>query len=259
MTRRVVMAAVLALAVVLAGCQFGGTGTGLPSETVDGTPASPFDRASAPPGVDGSGVSDADALLSAHSSTMNGTPATVDVQFRLTVNGTGQNVSLRGKSVPDSDRGWMQVDLQNGSGAYYTDGGTTYYREIVDANVDYGTTDGISAVPDRPRFGADERVRTAVESAEWEPVGTVERGGRTLYELRATSVDPPNVNTSGDTTVSSSGRLLVDSAGVVHHVEVSTTVENDRGTVQYGLSVGLSEIGSTTIEEPDWVDLAAED
>jgi hypothetical protein len=41
------------------------------------------------------------------------------------------------------------------------------------------------------------------------------------------------VNTSANTTVSSDGRLLVDSRGVVHHVSVSTTVE-----------------------EPDWIEQA---
>lgn len=248
------MAVALAVVVLLAGCQFGGPGP--QEQSPDGTQASPFADDQGPPGMAASGVTDADALLSAHASTLNGTSATVDIAFRLTVNGTGQNVSLRGKSVPDSDRGWMQVVLQNGEGTYYTVGDTTYYREIVNGSVDYGTTDQVSAVPERPRFGADQRIRTAVESAEWEWVDTVDRDGRTLYEFTATSVDPPNVNTTGETTVSSSGRLLVDATGVVHHVAVSTTVETERGTVRYGLEVAVNDIGETTIEEPNWLDQA---
>lgn len=263
MNRRAAIAVLLALSIALSGCQFGGTGTdvkGLP-EGGTGTPATstpdPFGDVSPPPGVDETGVSDVDALMAAHDSALNGTPATVDVRFHLTVDGTGQNVSLRGKTVPGAERGWMRIELSDGVGTYYTEDGTTYYREIVNDTARYGTTTDVSAIPERPRFGADERVRTAVESAEWEPVGTVERDGRTLVEFRATSVDPPDVNTTGDTTVSSDGRLLVDADGVVHHVEVATTVDDERGTVRYGLTVTLSDVGSTSIERPDWFDNAA--
>ena len=265
MHRRALLVGLLALSVVTAGCNLGGTGTvgpgtpatdatgGLPTETSAG----PFGGASPPPGADVTGITDVEGLLSAHAGNVNGTSATVEMGFSLTVNGTGQNASLRGKVVPSADRGWMRVSFQDGVGTYYTEDGTTYFREIVDEDTQYGTTGEISAVPARPRFGADERVRTALRSAEWTPVGTVERGGRTLFEYRATSVDPPDVNATADATVSSSGRLLVDARGVVHLVAVRTTVETDRGTVRYALRVTLSDVGSTTVERPDWFDLAA--
>lgn len=261
MNRRAAIAGLLALTIVLAGCQFGGTGTDVGEITDDGTVTAtatpdPFEGVSPPPGVDGNGVGDVDALMDAHAAALDGTSATVDVRFHLTVNGTAQNVSLQGKTVPGSESGWMAVELPDGVGTYYTEDGTTYYREIVNETARYGTTGDVSAIPERPRFGADERIRTAVESAEWEPAGTVERDGRTLVEFRATSVDPPDVNTTGDTTVTSDGRLLVDTDGVVHHVEVSTTVDEEGGTVQYSLSVTLSDVGSTTIERPEWFENA---
>lgn len=252
-------ATLLVLTVLLAGCQLGGPGTDADVSTADGNGTAtegPFGDASLPPGVDESGVSDVDALMAAHSSTMNGTSATVDIGFHLTVNESGRNVSLLAKETPGGDRGWLRADLANGVGTYYTADGTTYYREVVDGRASYGTTDGVSAIPERPRFGADERIRTAIESAEWTPVGTVGRDGQTVLEFRAISVDPPNVNATENATVSSSGRLLVDSDGVVHHVEVETTVEQDGETVRYGITVSLSDVGSTTIERPDWVDNA---
>lgn len=260
MHRRTLVAVVLVLTVVLAGCQSGGTateGAGTPAGT--DTAAGPFDGVSTPPGVDETGVTDVDALMAAHSSTLNGTSTTVGIEFRLTVNGSGRQIALRGKELPGSDRGWMEVSFQDGTGTYYTADGTTYYREVVNGSVDYGTTTAVSAIPDRPRFGADERVRTAVAVAEWEPVGTVERDGRTLLEFRATEVDPPNVNTSGDATVDSDGRLLVDQRGAIHHVSVNTTVENDRGTVEYGVRVSVTDVGSTTIEAPSWLENAGAD
>lgn len=262
MNRRVAIAGLLALAVLLAGCQFGATGTetadplATDTETTPTATPDPFGGVAHPPGVDESGVTDVDGLLEAHAAALADASVTVDTRFHLTVDGSGQNVSLRGETVPDGVRGWMEIELRDGVGTYYTEDGTTYYREVVDESVTYGTTGAVSAVPERPRFGSDERIETAVESAEWEPVGSVERDGRTLVEFRATSVDPPDVNTTGDATVSSDGRLLVAPDGVVHHVDVSTTVENENGTVRYGTSVSLSGVGSTTVERPDWYDQA---
>lgn len=259
MQRRALVAVVLAVTVALAGCQFGGGTetpvTATPEGTATPTPG-PFGDASLPPGVEETGVTDVDALMAAHASTLNGSSATVTIGFVLTVNGTGQDIGLRGKELPGTDRGRMEVTFPDGTGTYYTADGTTYYQEIVNGSVDYGTTDGVSAIPDRARFGADERIRTAVAAAAWEPVGTVERDGRTLLEFRAAKVDPPNVNTSGDATVSSDGRLLIDQRGAVHHVSVNTTVENERGTVEYGVRVTVSGVGSTTVEEPPWLENA---
>lgn len=259
------MVVTVVLVLLVAGC-FGGTGTptegpGSPTEapTATATPtatAVSFEDVSQPPGVDRSGVTDVDGLVSAHAATLTGTSATVDLSFYLAVNGSERNVSLTGKVVPDGDRGWMEVGLPDGVGTYYTADGTTYVRKRVDGDVQYGTTDQVSAIPETPRFGTDERVRTAIAAAEWEPVGTVERDGRTLLAFQASSVDPPNVNTSGDTTVNSSGRLLVDERGVVHHVSVRTTVEQPDGSVTYALEVSLTGVGSTTIEEPDWISRA---
>jgi hypothetical protein len=266
MERRAAVAGVLALAILLAGCQFGGTGTGTggassadesETPTASGTPA-PFGDASPPPGVDAAGVTDVDELMASHAATLEGTSSTVDIDFHLTVNGSGDRASLRGKSVPGSDHGWMTVEFEDGTGTYYTEDERTYYREVVDDQVTYGTTDELSAIPAEPRFGADERIRTAIESADWTPVGTVERDGRTLFEFEATHVDPPDVSTSDNATVEATGRLLVDGDGVVHHVEIDTTVETDRGTVSYGLTVSLSEMGTTTIERPEWYENASD-
>lgn len=253
MTRRAVATVLLALVVVLAGC---GGGDPTPTETPTAT-VHPF--ADGPPGIDETGVTDVDALMAAHNASLDGQSVTVDLGFHLTVNGSGEEVSLHAKVVPDSDRGWIRFESGDDHGTYYTEGTTTYYREVVDANARYGTIADTLAIPETgtPRFGTDDRIRTALESADWEPVGTVERDGRTLYELEATDVEVPGVNASDGTTVEASGRLLVDRDGVIHHLEVDTTVEDAEETVQYGLRVSLSDIGSTSVDRPDWYDNAA--
>lgn len=261
MDRTVAIASLLALSVMLAGCGFlGGQQTEVaetPDEEVTPTPTPhPFEGAETPPGVDRNGVTDVDALVAAHGDELNGTPVTLSFNSTLIVDGERQSSVFEAKVRPGERRGWLRAQFSDGEGTYYTADGTTYFKEIVNGSVNYGTTDSVSAVPQRPRFGLDEQVRTAIKAGEWEPVGLVERDGRTLLEFRATQVDPPNVNTSGNTTVTSDGRLLVDQRGVVHLVSVSTTVENDRGRVRYVLEVQTTDVGSTTIEEPSWLDNA---
>jgi hypothetical protein len=260
MERTAAIATLLAVSVMLAGCGFlGGQQTDVEETPDEATPTAtpaPFGGAETPPGVGTDGVTDVDDLVAAHSAELNGTPLTVAFNSTLVVNGERQSSAFEAKVLPDQQRGWLRAEFADGEGIYYTAGGTTYFREIVNGSVDYGTTDGVSAVPERPRFGLDDQVRTALRSADWEPVGTVERDGETLLEFRATNVDPPDVDTSGNTTVRSGGRLLVDQRGVVHHVSVSTTVENDRGTVRYVLEVETTDVGSTTVDEPSWLDNA---
>ncbi|PSP75311.1 hypothetical protein BRC81_16075 [Halobacteriales archaeon QS_1_68_20] len=263
MNRRTVAAVALALAVVLAGC--GGSGQqdpgtestpgDTPTATATPTPQ-PFQ--SMPPGVSEQGVTDREALLDAHASALDGTSVTVDVDFRLTVDGDGQNVALRGKVTPDDDRGWMQVETDDGVGTYYTESGTTYRTVTIDGETSHGTTDQVSAIPDSPRFGADSRARDALWNANWTFDGIVQRDGEHLLRYEATNVTLPSEvdvdrESAGATT---SGTLLVDENGVIRHVEVSATVETDQRTVEYGVTVSFSAVGSTTIEAPDWLDQA---
>ncbi len=263
MTRRSVAAVALVLVVVLAGCG----GSGQPDPATETTPAStstptatatpqPFE--STPSGVSEDGVTNRTALLETHADALEGAPVTVDVDFRLTVDGDGRNVSLRGEVTPGEDRGWMRVGTADGVGTYYTEDGTTYRKVTVDGTTDYGTTDQVSAIPEATRFGADARARDALWNANWTFDGIVQRDGEHLLRYEATDVTlPSEVDVDRETAdATTGGTLLVDEDGVVRHVEVSATVETDRRTVEYGVTVSFSAIGSTAIERPDWIDRA---
>lgn len=258
MRRERVAVLVVGFAVVLAGCQalpVDDTGDGGTTPTVDPEGTSTPAEVTMPPGLDESGVTDADALLSAHAAALEDETVTVSIDFRLVVDGAADRAALEGKTVPDGDRGWMSVDLREGTGEYYTEGGTTYEKATVDGSTRYTTTDDVSAIPDEPRFGADDRIRDALRAGNWTATGTVDRDGTTLIRFEAVEVEVPVVD-DPDATVSAHGELLVDENGVVHHVEVSTEIEADGETVEYGIEVTVSEIGTTAVEEPDWIDLA---
>jgi hypothetical protein len=158
--------------------------------------------------------------------------------------------------TPDEDRGWMHVNVTNGEGTFYTEGNMTYQRVVTNGSASYGTTDGVSAVPDRPQFGADERIEDALASANWTHDGSVTRDGERLTRFVATDVDLPEGADVDGGTAETSGELLIAADGSIRHVDVHASVDSAEGAVQYSLSVSVSDVGSTAIERPDWVDQA---
>lgn len=258
----------LAAAVVLAGCGSGApTGTAAPGET-DASPAGTATASSTPSlsdlsfpaGVSQAGVENRSALLDAHARALAGRSVTVDISFTLSVNGTGQDVDVSAAVAPGSDRGWLRVDLADGSAEYYTEAGTTYAKVTTESGTTYGTTDAVSAVPETPRFGADRRIADALAAANWTADGVVVRDGTRLVRLVATDVTlPSGVDVEGgNATATSTGTLLVDESGVVREIAVRTRVETATETVVYGIEVRLSAIGGTTVTEPDWLGKAEE-
>ena len=245
---------------MLAGCQVlpvddsadaGPTAT--PTAELEGTPT--LADVTMPPGVDESGVHDPDALLSAHAAALEDESTTVGIDFHLTIDGEGDRVALEGKTVPEGDRGWMHVDLREGVGEYYTEGDTTYEKVTADGTTRYSTTDEVSAIPDQPRFGADNRIEDAIAAGNWTATGVTDHDETTLIHFEAVEIEIPVVD-DPDATVEAYGQLLIDEYGVVHHAEIYTEVEADGETVAYGIEVTVSEAGTTTVEEPDWTELA---
>lgn len=267
-TRRVLVALAVAWMVVVAGCGGAGTATehgtdevasatGTPTATSTPTPTPSLSAVDPPSGLTRDGVTDVEALFLAHKTSLSDTAATVSIAFRLSVNGSGRDVSLLGEYTPDTDRGWMQVTFPDGVGTYYTEGDTTYERVERDGQTTYGTTDQVSAVPQEPRFGADIRIREAIEAGSWEATGVVVNDGTTLLRYEATEVTlPDSVTADTGNTVETRGELLVSEDGMIHHVSIYTKVESSDGTVVYEIDVSLSDLGSTTVEEPDWIDRA---
>jgi uncharacterized protein YceK len=232
------VAVFLAALVLLAGCGTsvehstpGEDPSATPTPTTAGSPtatAGPgLDDVTLPAGVSEDGVTDTGALLSAHAGALEGKSAKGKMDFRLEVNDSGQNVSFLGKVTPGTDTGWMRVDLQDGVATYYTEGDTTYERVARDGQVAYRTNDAVSAIPSKPRFGADIRIRDALEAANWTATGVTVRGGERLVRFEATDVSlPDSVDLSGDSTVESGGVLLVDQDGVVRYVSVYSRVDS---------------------------------
>jgi hypothetical protein len=247
-TRRGVAALALCLLVVGAGC--GGLA----------------DRGgTAPPGLSADGVTDATALVGAHTAALSSTSFTVrtstttrpvDGEYTATTNRTWRVApgdTVRGLvtsttsftgDVPE------RVARRPDALAAYREGTVTYRRVRDDGETSYRRVDLLNtsvrlnpALQRRPIARLDDRVDATVEP--------VTREGRRRYRVTA------RLN---DTQISTNAtlRLLVTPAGVVRDLRSTRTVEYRSGRRIVTRTVRVTDVGETTVERPDWFAAAVE-
>lgn len=267
----------LALVVVLtltAGCSgiFGGTS--------GGSPATATDHNGPAPGTSGF---DAGAVETGHFETLSNASFTASLSFRLSTVRDGENRSVfvnRTVAVDRAnDRALATGTLVRANGAaletttYTADGATTERRVLSTPN--RTATDYRSDTPPydgavRPVNASSVLDRSLVQSlgsdVDWTFAGTDTVDGDAVSRYEATG---PNVTgfapdeavaanvTEGESVDAVSAAVLVDERGVVRSLRYSLTTERDGRPITVTLSLSVSEIGETTVEEPDWLSKAA--
>lgn len=257
--RRTLAVVALGLVVVTAGCG-GGSQTEAPSATPthrdQPSPTGTAADVPYPPGVTDQGVADPEALLAAHRSGLSGESLRVAIQYVVTTNGSGQRANFTGRVDPSTDRALLHVDLAGGTADYYAEGNETYVRQVVGTETRYRAgvdAPGLTAT----RLGSDRFVEAALGTANFTPSGTVTRDGTRLVRLEVTAVDREFGGSGRNATRTVDGSLLVDEEGVVRHVTVRAAVETDAGgSYEYRVEVHITDVGSTDVDPPDWIDEA---
>lgn len=110
-----------------------------------------------------------------------------------------------------------------------------------------------------------ESLMNASEIDRWltnisfEEAGTVTHNGDTLYRYNATDVDDPEAFFYSsefsmiDAVESVDSTLLVDEEGIIRSFNVTVTYSSDGETQAGMMSYRITDIDSTTVEEPDWL------
>ena len=227
------------------------------------------DALTLPPGTNGSGVSDADALVAAHRAALNRTSFAFRFGANVSVGPAVQWTVQRG-SV---ERGLEPLALHSTSRRRF-DGETTQvgtdlwanatdvvvrYRGAADADRRrYNRSDGAVETYDDtwdhlPRADLDSQVTQAwlVELAlavgDYRLARTERRDGRLFATFRAT--DPVAAADYTDLNAT----LVVDGEGRVHGVELAASVAGeDRTRLRYEFE--LTEVGGVTVERPEWAE-----
>ena len=283
--KRIGLVVVVSLLVATAGCSglTGGDGagtadteettTGPETETPagDGTPT-PDEGQTQPPGNDNeNGTAGADldgatlAVVSAGAIEGSGS-YTVETSRTLTVRQGGQvrKSTLDGTFRIDFEAGQglrEQTQSRNGqerSVTVYTDGNGSYRKQEAGDEVSYDFQQSGSAGDIDPVnvTGFTQNFTGIVDGFAWETAGTAEVDGATVTEYTLTGVaDTGTLNLPTDATVdNATGTLLVDGDGVIREAAVSYDVHaSDGSTTTLEATISFSDIGSTTVTEPDWL------
>lgn len=168
----------------------------------------------------------------------------------------------------DADEGIRQSNssfqsqplTQNSSITVYTDGNMSYQERITGGETNYSAQEG---EPTSVRGGIrpvntdsfTQNFTFVTSGVVWEENGTETIDGDSVTRYTLAGFEESNGN-SDATITDSTGTLLVDDSDAIRYIELGVTTQSDSGTSTVLLQYRLTDIGSTTVEEPDWLEQA---
>lgn len=259
--RNAILVVVVAALAATAGCTGGnGPGTATANNSTDGQTIEPMEQ------LNGSELTNATSAAAE-----DGGSYTVETDsYVLTNSSLGQSEGVTNTTTRvdfAADRG-IRVSNQtsfgsptgNGSIVVYTDGNTSYQRINSSRGVSYSVQTGTGFQIQPVNTTAYTQNYTGLTDAfEYEANGTTTVDGTTVVRYDSTNLTDASVfvGTNSNATVSnSSNTLYVDDDGVVRRVDLSYTVSSEAGSSRIDLTSTLTDVGSTSVEEPGWLDEA---
>lgn len=202
----------------------------------------------------------------------NQTAAAVDESGSYTLNSTATITGERqGETVTsqtdeqrqinfESDRGIRSTErtlsgggsTQSISVVIFTDGDTSYRQQNSSGQLSYdvqeGGYDSVGGTAAVNTTGFAQNYTGFVDEFGWERNGT-----ETVDDVTVTRYTAVQNGTS-DGLGNVSGQMLIDSDGVIRELTLDYTLTSTEPATRVELSIVLSDIGSTTVEEPAWVE-----
>lgn len=269
MDRRHVAALSLALLLVVSGCSGLLSGDGTPADGGGATPTAtpapatptpvPFTY---PDGYSETGITDSQDAAGAHTDGALSHDS-FTVSYRAAVQTPDRSVQVNfTQQVNTVERRAHLVSAVTGRTniAQYYANDTVYVRSESPSTNQTSYTSRQQPL-NLEQVTGTQFVAPAVANASYGEAAVVERDGETLvrYESQeltnATGLLGSGISTENVTSFSAT--LLVDEDGVVRRVEYRATVDRPGGERTLEVVVEVSELDSTTVQRPDWVDRAA--
>lgn len=212
-------------------------------------------EASLPAGVTEAGLENVSALLEAHNRSLDGAAYSVEVD----IDGDGQQTSVAMTRGADAAR--LRVETGDTTVHGWKQGPRTATVQSTDGETQYRYAYGDSENSVGSGFQmysgvTDVVIGTYLTAGDFNTSGVVTRDGTTLVKLTADRANQTAVEQlgSGNTTVESfEATALVDENGVVHGLEADLTETVDGETRTGTVSYELTDLGSATPEEPNWL------
>jgi hypothetical protein len=141
----------------------------------------------------------------------------------------------------------------------YTDGSTSYRKQTVQGETTYDQQEGpqqsFTGIRPVNTTAFTQNYTSIVDGFSWEQDGSGEVDGVAVTEYSLTGEPDKDVlNLPENATVEdASGALYIDSDGVLRQADIAYTVTTERGTTSIDATTTLTDVGSTSVEEPGWL------
>lgn len=172
---------------------------------------------------------------------------TTQVDFEA---GQGLRVSERAISSPQYN--------QNGTTTVYTENNTSYRERVTSEGTNYSTQEGeptgFGGIVPVNTTGFNQNLSFVSDGVVWEENTTTTVDGDTVTRYDLAGVEDTSMFTRGSDArlTDIGGTLYVDEDDVIRQVSIGYSVETDSGTSSTQVQFTLTDIGSTTVEEPEW-------
>lgn len=198
------------------------------------------------------------ALADAHAEALNGSGFTLSLGMAQNTSMGNQTAELSAAVGPDRENVSANVSAAGQRTDIYLTESQRFQRQTANGETTYRVTDRSSEqlqlVPSAYSGAAYLEQYAGQPGANFTPDGVREVDGQTLIVLRA---DGSNVSSPGEANVTGyDATMLVDEDGLVHSFEVDLSTEQRNVTADVELSMNVTDVGETTVEEPDWLDEA---
>ena len=250
---------------VLAGCS-GAADGGPASGGADGASAGAGAQDDATPTPSGPVYelpSSGDALAGAHDAALQSAGSfTAETNVTSRDDATGQVISIVATSAVDRDTGAVLMHADVGSGVeqtvYVAPSGEAYQRASASGSVAYQRLEAAPDVTSLYRLP----VASLVDESTLAYVGRDEVDGVPVAVYEVTDleslVSPAGVGSTGaagaESIQSFDVRLAVSADGLVRLLDYHVVVDLDGETRSMAMRIEYRDVGSTTVERPDWVD-----
>ena len=207
---------------------------------------------------------DGETVSSDHAAALEETDSfTYEVTFEAADGESSLSIDAHVEADTESDEAYSVQEsnfLGNQTAYKYTSGNATYektVREGDEENAQYTTSEdgAVEPVNTTPSFQA-----SLVDGLEWSQEGTEELNGVGVTRYESTGV--ANVTalvgagTDAGNVTNVSATMLVDADGVVRRYDLTYTVVEADSETTVTYEVETTDVGSTSVEEPDWLDEA---
>lgn len=281
MRRRVLAVLAVTALVALAGCSGGltggdGTDAGEPTDSGD---EQALDSSTAtvssfayPAGASPSGIENVSTLLDEHEAALSGSSVTLggNVTFSFMSESLGPAFTIAHEAASNETFTTVVGGSSGDTFESYVGPDERAFRVQGQSGTEYGSVAGdvnASFAEGAPEsFTGRSLLEAIAGSATYNATGVVTRNGTELvrYELtNSTSIPDTVFDVGTDTDLNATlgtasnyryeSTLLVDSSGVIHEAHYSVSA-GERGSLfsGFGIHVEFTDIGSTTVDEPDW-------